>query len=63
VVFYLNRFWNIARLATKNFDEMTKEDVQRLVMRSENSGRGTVNHSPIAQQPIIYWRLRHSGNG
>ena len=32
VVFYLNRFWNIARLATKNFDEMTKEDVQRLVM-------------------------------
>jgi integrase len=32
VVFYLNRFWNIARLAPKNFDEMTKEDVQRLVM-------------------------------
>jgi hypothetical protein len=32
VVFYLNRFWSIARLATENFDEMTKEDVQRLVM-------------------------------
>ena len=32
VVFYLNRFWNIARLATKNFDDMTKEDAQRLVM-------------------------------
>jgi site-specific recombinase XerC len=32
VVFYLNRFWNIARLATKNFDEMTKEDVQNLVL-------------------------------
>jgi len=32
VVFYLNRFWNIARLATKSFDEMTKEDVQRLVL-------------------------------
>jgi site-specific recombinase XerD len=32
VVFYLNRFWNIARLVTKNFDEMSKKDVQHLVM-------------------------------
>jgi hypothetical protein len=53
VVFYLNRFWNIARLATKNFDEMTKEDVQRLVtgirdLRKRNgepvSGRTVADH-------------------
>jgi hypothetical protein len=33
VVFYLNRSQNIARLATRNFDEMTKDDVQELVLK------------------------------
>jgi integrase/recombinase XerD len=32
IVFYLNRFWNIARLAEQSFDEMTKEDVQQLAL-------------------------------
>jgi len=62
VVFYLNRFWNIARLATKNFDEMTKEDVQRLVMgirdlRKRNgepvSERTIADHLLVAQSRLL----------
>ena len=33
ILLYLNRFWNISRLATKNFDQMTKKNLQRLVTR------------------------------
>ena len=32
IIFYLNRFWNIARQAHKDFDQMTKADVQQLVL-------------------------------
>lgn len=32
VIFYLNRFWNIARQAPKDFDQMTKADIQQLVL-------------------------------
>jgi len=33
ILLYLNRFWNISRLATENFDQMTKKNLQRLVTR------------------------------
>jgi len=33
ILLYLNRFWNIRRLATKDSDQMTKKHLQRLVMR------------------------------
>jgi site-specific recombinase XerD len=38
ILFYLNRFWNIARYARKNFDKMSKRDIQELVTRIQNSG-------------------------
>lgn len=50
VVFHLNRFWNIARLATKNFDEMTKEDVQRLVMALRELRKR--NGEPLSERTI-----------
>jgi len=50
VVFYLNRFWNIARLATKNFDEMTKEDVQRLVLGVRDLRKR--NGEPVSERTI-----------
>jgi integrase/recombinase XerD len=50
VVFYLNRFRNIARLATKNFDEISKEDVQRLVMALRELKKR--NGEPICERTI-----------
>jgi len=32
IIFYLNRFWNIARQAQKDFDQMTRADVEHLVL-------------------------------
>ena len=32
VLFYLNRFLNIVKLAKKDFDQMTRDDVQQLVL-------------------------------
>jgi len=31
ILFYMNRLWNIARWVDKNFDEMTEEDIKKLV--------------------------------
>jgi len=50
VVFYLNRFWNIARLATKNFDEMTKEDLQHLVVALRELRKR--NGEPVSERTI-----------
>ena len=33
VLFYLNRFWNIARLAEKDFDKMDREGIEELVRK------------------------------
>jgi len=33
ILFYLNRFWNIARIAEKDFDKMEKEDIEELVRK------------------------------
>lgn len=42
VIFYLNRFYNIARVASKDFDRMDKRDVEQLVLgiRSLNKTNG-----------------------
>jgi len=37
-VFYLNRFWNIARLADKDFDRMTRKDIEELVRKIQTKG-------------------------
>lgn len=37
VLFYLNRFWNIARYTKKNFDKMDKRDIEALVKRIQNN--------------------------
>ena len=31
VLFYLNRFWNIARYTKKDFNKMTKQDIEEIV--------------------------------
>ncbi len=33
VLFYLNRFWNIAKLAEKDFDKMDRESIEELVRK------------------------------
>jgi site-specific recombinase XerD len=38
VLFYLNRFWNIARLAEKDFDQMDREDIEELVRKLQMKG-------------------------
>jgi len=37
-VFYLNRFWNIARLADKDFDRMARKDIEELVRKIQTKG-------------------------
>ena len=37
ILFYLNRFWNIARYAQKNFDKMDKRNIEELVTRIQNN--------------------------
>jgi len=38
VLFYLNRFWNIARYAGKDFDQMKRYDIEVLVKRIQDNG-------------------------
>jgi len=38
ILFYLNRFWNIARYTKKSFDRMDKRDIEALVKRIQNDG-------------------------
>jgi site-specific recombinase XerD len=38
VLFYLNRFWNIARLTEKDFDKMDRERVEELVRKIQMRG-------------------------
>ena len=69
VVFYLNRFWNIARLVTKNFDEMSKEDVQYLVMalrelrksNAESVSERTIADHLVARKTFWKW-LKNTEN-
>lgn len=51
IVFYLNRFWNIARVANKPFDEMTKEDVQQLVLAVRELRKR--NGEPISERTVL----------
>jgi integrase len=38
VLFYLNRFWNIARLTEKDFDKMDREGIEDLVRKIQMKG-------------------------
>ncbi len=38
VLFYLNRFWNIARLTEKDFDKMSRGDIEELVRKIQTRG-------------------------
>ena len=40
ILFYLNRFWNIARYTTERFDRMDKHDVETIVDRAQNRAFG-----------------------
>jgi len=37
-VFYLNRFWNIGRFVEKDFDKMSRKDIEELVRRIQAKG-------------------------
>ena len=46
-VFYLNRFWNIARLANNVLDKMGRQDIEELVRKIQQKGfapRTTSDH-------------------
>ncbi len=51
VLFYLNRFWNIARLTDKDFDTMVKEDLERLVLAVRELKKR--NGEPISERTIV----------
>jgi integrase/recombinase XerD len=51
IVLYLNRFWNIARLSNKSFDEMTKEDVQHLVLAVREHRKR--NGEPTSERTVL----------
>src|SRR5208337_1705875 len=38
VLFYLNRFWNIARLTEQDFDKMGRGDIEELVRKIQVRG-------------------------
>ena len=38
ILFYLNRFWNIARYVKKDFDCLSRKDVEGLVKRVQGNG-------------------------
>ena len=50
VLFYLNRFLNIATLANIDFDHMTRDDVQQLVLRVRELRKR--NGEPIAERTV-----------
>ena len=50
VLFYLNRFLNIAKLAQKDFDQMTKDDVQQLVLGVRELRKR--NGQPVSERTI-----------
>jgi len=38
VLFYLNRFWNLARYINQDFDHLTRKEIEQLVRRIQNNG-------------------------
>jgi integrase/recombinase XerD len=38
VLFYLNRFWNLARYVNQDFDRLTRKDIEQLVRRIQSNG-------------------------
>jgi integrase/recombinase XerD len=56
ILFYLNRFWNIARYATKRFDGMDRHDIETIVGRVQNSGfspRTVADHLTVIK---TFWK-------
>ncbi len=38
ILFYLNRFWNLARYVEKDFNRLTRKDIEELVRKVQNNG-------------------------
>jgi integrase len=56
ILFYLNRFWNIARYTTKPFDGMDRHDMETIVDRVQNSGfspRTVADHLTVIK---TFWK-------
>jgi len=50
VIFYLNRFYNIGRVASKDFDQMEKRDVEQLVLGVRSLSK---NGEPLSERTIL----------
>lgn len=50
VLFYLNRFLNIAKLAKKDFNQMTRDDVQQLVLSVRELRKR--NGEPVSERTV-----------
>jgi len=62
-VFYLNRFRNIARLADKDFDRMTRKDIEELVRKIQAKGVAPRTASDHLTAIKTFWkRLENTGD-
>lgn len=63
VVFYLNRFWNIARLADKDFDRMTRKEIEELARKIQTKGVATRTASDHLTAIKTFWKwLENTGD-
>lgn len=51
VIFYLNRFYNIGRIAKKDLDQMTKQDIEQLVLSVRSLRKK--NGEPLAERSVL----------
>jgi len=51
VIFYLNRFYNIARLAGKDFDQMERRDIEQLVLSIRSLSKK--DGEPLSERTIL----------
>ena len=51
VIFYLNRFYNIGRVASKDFDQMERRDVEQLVLAVRSLKQ--MSGEPLAERTIL----------
>jgi len=56
-IFYPSRFWNIARLVDKNFERMSKKDIEQPVRETQKKGIAprTASDHPTAIKTLRKW--------
>jgi len=62
-VFYLNRFWNIGRLVDKDFDRMSRRDIEELVRKIQTMGFAPRTVSDHLTAIKTFWKwLENTGD-